>query len=115
MYFDSWSGFLAMAGHGIYVWSAYAVASVVIAYNLAVPLMARRRIFAQIAAQVRREERLVKRGVDVNQVTAGSGDDTGRHSANSGSTQQKHCAERQAEQQAEQQKENLESVKGSAQ
>ncbi len=54
MYFDSWSGFLAMEGHGLYVWGAYAVAMLVIAYNLVAPMLAKRRV----VAQVRRQERL---------------------------------------------------------
>ena len=57
MYFDSWSGFLIMEGHGFYVWSAYAVAATVVAYNLIAPFMAKRRVIAQ----VRRQERMVKK------------------------------------------------------
>ncbi|WP_419535262.1 heme exporter protein CcmD [Endozoicomonas sp.] len=95
MYFDSWNGFLAMEGHGLYVWSAYAVAVIVIAYNLISPFMAKR----QVVAQVRRQERLVKRKVIVNdfKVTTDSGDDMEPRFANPGSTQQKHRAERQEE------------------
>ncbi|WP_083232399.1 heme exporter protein CcmD [Endozoicomonas atrinae] len=105
MYFDSWSGFLAMEGHGLYVWSAYAVAAVVIAYNLISPVMAKR----QVVAQVRRQERLVKRKVVVNdfKVTTDSGNDLEQRFANPESAQQKHRAERQEE--------SLESVEGSAQ
>ncbi len=91
MYFDSWSGFLAMEGHGLYVWSAYAIALAVIAYNLIAPLMAKRRVIVQ----VRRQVRLVQRKVIVNEVTTGSGDDT--------------------ENRTERQEEGLESVKRSAQ
>ena len=54
MYFESWSGFLAMEGHGLYVWSAYGVAMAVIAYNLAAPLLAKRRVMAQVRRQERR-------------------------------------------------------------
>ncbi len=95
MYFDSWSGFLAMEGHGLYVWSAYAVAAVVIAYNLIAPFMAKR----QVVAQVRRQERLIKRKMVVNdfKVTADSGEDLEQRFANPESTQQKHRAERQEE------------------
>ena len=74
MYFDSWSGFLSMEGHGLYVWSAYAVAAVVIGYNLIAPFITKR----QVVAQVRRQERLIKRKMVVNdfKVTADSGEDS---------------------------------------
>lgn len=91
MYFDSWSGFLAMEGHGLYVWSAYALALAVIAYNLIAPLMAKRRV----VAQVRRQERLLQRKVIVNEVS--SGDGTENRFVNPESTQLKHRAERQEE------------------
>lgn len=66
MYFDSWSGFLAMEGHGLYVWSAYIVAMLVIAYNLVAPLLAKRLV----VAQVRRQERLVRSQVVVRDFKA---------------------------------------------
>ncbi len=94
MYFDSWSGFLSMEGHGLYVWSAYAVAAVVIGYNLIAPFITKR----QVVAQVRRQERLIKRKMVVNdfKVTADSGEDLEQRFA-PGSTQRKHRAERQEE------------------
>ena len=61
MYFDSWSGFLAMEGHGLYVWSAYVIALLVIAYNLMAPMLAKRRV----VAQVRRQERLIRNKIVV--------------------------------------------------
>ncbi|MBO9481145.1 heme exporter protein CcmD [Salinisphaera sp. G21_0] len=94
MYFDSWSGFLVMEGHGLYVWSAYTMALAVIAYNLIAPFMARRRILAQITAQVRRQERLVQRNVIVNEVR---GDNNENRSANPENTQLKHRPRRQEE------------------
>ncbi|MGO0308168.1 heme exporter protein CcmD [Endozoicomonas acroporae] len=97
MYFDSWSGFLVMEGHGLYVWSAYTMALAVIAYNLIAPFMARRRILAQLAAQVRRQERLVQRKVIVNEVTTSRGDNNENRSANPENTQLKHRPGRQEE------------------
>ncbi|USE38610.1 heme exporter protein CcmD [Endozoicomonas sp. SCSIO W0465] len=99
MYFDSWSGFLVMDGHGLFVWSAYAIAVVVIAYNLIAPFVARRQILAQIAAQVRRQERVVERKKVVNdfKVIADSGADAEQCFTSSGRTQPKHCAEQQEE------------------
>ncbi len=91
MYFDSWSGFLAMGGHGFYVWSAYAFALAVLAYNLISPFMAKRRVIEK----VRRQERLMHRKVVVDdfRVTTGSSDNSGNRSANP--TLQKHRPERQ--------------------
>ena len=56
MYFDSWTELLAMDGHGIYVWSAYTIALLVIMYNLVAPLLAKQ----QVVALIRRQERLTK-------------------------------------------------------
>ncbi len=53
MYFDNWSEFLTMGGHGLYVWSAYAIALVVLVYNLLAPFLTRRRVLAQIRRQQR--------------------------------------------------------------
>ena len=53
MYFDSLTHLLHMDGHGIYVWSAYAIGLVVIFYNIIVPVLQRRRIIQQIASQQR--------------------------------------------------------------
>ncbi|MGB1271444.1 MAG: heme exporter protein CcmD [Endozoicomonas sp.] len=58
MHFDSWTGFLEMGGHGLYVWSAYGVAFLVIAYNLLAPIRGRR----QVRERVQRQERLEKTG-----------------------------------------------------
>lgn len=45
MKFDNVAEFLAMSGHGPYVWSAYAITAVVLAANVVWPMMqARRRL-----------------------------------------------------------------------
>ena len=48
MYFESWAEFFQMGGHGVYVWSAYALASVVVIYNLIAPVLSRRRAMHDI-------------------------------------------------------------------
>ena len=48
MYFDSWSDFFAMGGHGPYVWSAYGIAFVVIIWNLLAPVITHKRAIARI-------------------------------------------------------------------
>ena len=43
MYFDSFSSLVHMDGHGVYVWSAYGIGMAVIAYNVIVPLLLRKK------------------------------------------------------------------------
>jgi heme exporter protein D len=53
--FDSFSDFLAMGHHALYVWSAYGICLSVLALNVALPLMARRRYLQQEARRLRWE------------------------------------------------------------
>jgi heme exporter protein D len=55
MSFDSIGSFLAMGGHGLYVWSAYGIGVVVIAANLIGPRLTRRRFFAAEGERARRD------------------------------------------------------------
>lgn len=55
MAFDSWQALLAMGGHGPYVWSAYAVTLLVMAWLIAAPVLKHRRLVSEICA---REQRL---------------------------------------------------------
>lgn len=54
--FDSLSEFLAMGRHGLYVWTAYAVAALVVFYNLISPRLQRRRLLAEHRRRQRREQ-----------------------------------------------------------
>ena len=56
MQFAEFSEFIAMGGHGLYVWVAYGVAVLVFAFNLVTPMLKRRRFFVEQARQLRREE-----------------------------------------------------------
>ncbi|MEZ5523920.1 MAG: heme exporter protein CcmD [Pseudomonadales bacterium] len=56
MYFESFSDFLAMGGHAKYVWIAYGIALVVFAFNILAPIIKRKRLMAEQARQLRREE-----------------------------------------------------------
>ena len=56
MSFASFSDFLAMGHHGLYVWSAYGICLLVLAVNVALPLKARRRYLQEEARRLRREE-----------------------------------------------------------
>ncbi|ANC04281.1 heme exporter protein CcmD [Pseudomonas putida] len=55
MSFASFSDFLAMGHHGLYVWSAYGICLTVLAINVALPLLARRRYLQEEARRLRRE------------------------------------------------------------
>ncbi|MCY1450126.1 heme exporter protein CcmD [compost metagenome] len=55
MIFASFSDFLAMGHHGLYVWSAYGICLAVLAINVAAPLLARRRYLQEEARRLRRE------------------------------------------------------------
>jgi heme exporter protein D len=55
MKFASFGDFLAMGHHALFVWSAYAICLAVLAINVALPVMARRRYLQQEARRLRRE------------------------------------------------------------
>lgn len=56
MYFDSFAELLAMGKHGLYVWSAFGFSLAILALNVALPLLARRRYLIDAARRLRREE-----------------------------------------------------------
>ena len=56
MSFSSFNEFLAMGGHGVYVWSSYAIALVVLGLNILLPLRQRSRVLVEHARYIRREE-----------------------------------------------------------
>ncbi|MBU2707091.1 heme exporter protein CcmD [Zooshikella marina] len=55
MYFESWADFWAMGKHGLYVWSCYGIAAVVMIYNIWVPLAQQKRFKQRYLRQLRRE------------------------------------------------------------
>jgi len=61
MYFDSLQALLSMEGHGVYVWMAYLVTTVVIAAVLLAPMRRRQRFLRQLAGEFKRAQ-----GVPVN-------------------------------------------------
>lgn len=61
MYFDSFAAALAMDGHGAYVWSAYVIALVVLAYLIWSPLRRRQVLEKNLRADFRRAELLAER------------------------------------------------------
>jgi heme exporter protein D len=54
--FTSFAAFLAMGGHGAYVWSAYGLCLSVLALNVVLPVMVHRRYVGDLARRRRREE-----------------------------------------------------------
>lgn len=57
MSFESFSDFLAMGRHGLFVWSAYGLCLLVLLINVALPVLARRRYLTQQAQRLKRESR----------------------------------------------------------
>ena len=55
MSFDSFSEFLAMGNHGLYVWTAYGISCAILVLNVVLPLLARQRYFKNEARRLRRE------------------------------------------------------------
>lgn len=55
MSFSSFAELLAMGAHGPYVWSAYGISLAVLALNVALPILARRRYLQDEARRLRRE------------------------------------------------------------
>lgn len=55
MHFSSVSEFLAMGGHGLYVWLAYGVFLTVIGFNLVQPLMQSKAKMRALAQRIKRE------------------------------------------------------------
>jgi len=53
--FASFSEFLAMGHHGLYVWTAYGICLSVLVLNVALPVLARRRYLQQEARRLRWE------------------------------------------------------------
>lgn len=55
MSFSSFGEFIAMGGHGPYVWAAYGISLLVLVINLWLPLSARRTYLQGEARRLRRE------------------------------------------------------------
>ena len=56
MSFASFSEFLAMGTHGVFVWSAYGVSLAILALNVVLQILARRRYLQDEARRLRREK-----------------------------------------------------------
>lgn len=56
MQFSSLNEFLLMDGHGVYVWAAYGLTFLVLAYNVLVPLFKRKSLLKELRRNIAREE-----------------------------------------------------------
>ena len=56
MAFDSFSEFMNMAGHGLYVWSAYFIGASVILFNVISPILIRKKLVKDNQRRQRREQ-----------------------------------------------------------
>ena len=56
MNFSTFSEFVAMGHHGLYVWTSYGISLAVLILNVALPVLARRRYLQDEARRLRREE-----------------------------------------------------------
>jgi heme exporter protein D len=72
MYFDSFAEFLAMGRHGVYVWTAYGITTVLIGTNLFVMALRRRQVRATIRRALRRE-RMTRNQTETNEQRDESG------------------------------------------
>jgi len=61
MQFDSFSALISMNGHGVFVWSAYAVGLVVVLALVIHPLLKKRRFFRDYAMRLKREQAAAQR------------------------------------------------------
>lgn len=57
MEFNSFAEFIAMGRHGLYVWLAYGLTSLIVIYNLVQPILRRRSILKTERQRLRRETR----------------------------------------------------------
>lgn len=53
--FESFAQFLAMGGHGLYVWSTYGICMALMVWTAVLPVLARRRYLKDLARRRRRE------------------------------------------------------------
>lgn len=57
MFFESFSEFVQMGGHGLFVWVSYGIAVVIIAQNFISPALTRKKVIKDIERQMRREQK----------------------------------------------------------
>lgn len=58
MFFQSWSDFFAMGGHGFYVWLSYGISMLAILLLAVQSYREKQGIFAEVRRELAREQRL---------------------------------------------------------
>jgi heme exporter protein D len=52
----SFSEFLSMGGYGVYVWTSYGIAAVVLVASLAIPVQKHRLLIARLRRRIQQEQ-----------------------------------------------------------
>ncbi|EAW31382.1 hypothetical protein GP2143_07529 [marine gamma proteobacterium HTCC2143] len=66
MQFDSFSDFLTMGGHGVYVWTVYGIALLVLSALVITPLRRDRRFFVEQSMLLRRDRTVDRKTTDID-------------------------------------------------
>jgi|TARA_B110000908_G_scaffold172702_1_gene242145 heme exporter protein D len=66
MQFDSFSDFLTMGGHGVYVWTVYGIALLVLSALVITPLRRDRRFFVEQSMLLRRDRTVNRKTTDID-------------------------------------------------
>ena len=66
MQFDSFSDFLTMGGHGVYVWTVYGIALLVLLALVITPLRRDRRFFVEQSMLLRRDRTVDRKTTDID-------------------------------------------------
>ena len=66
MQFDSFSDFLTMGGHGVYVWTVYGRALLVLSALVITPLRRDRRFFVEQSMLLRRDRTVDRKTTDID-------------------------------------------------
>ncbi|WP_370060226.1 heme exporter protein CcmD [Neptunomonas phycophila] len=61
MQFSTFSEFINMGGHGLYVWLAYGIALAIITANILMPILARIALINNLVRRARREKHQASR------------------------------------------------------
>ena len=55
-YFETFSEFIQMGKHGLYVWLSYGISFIVIAYNIVAVYVERQQFFSEAKRRLKREK-----------------------------------------------------------
>ncbi len=58
MFFESFSAFVDMGGHGFYVWVSYLLALVLFVFNVVVPVLGKKQYLKEQQRRIRREQQM---------------------------------------------------------